>query len=204
MKKNMVYFVLYIVILVELLIVITERDQLEEEDHKIRDKMIKSLALSYNQPIMLQIPQRESDYNLKNNEPHKVVMTPVGLVSDEEKEKVKFFIDISPESKVRPRNWPSGGISTDKNGFEEFFIEQQNGNAVFTIDFDRTGDYKFVAFVEVERELPGYLTEKLLNQLKEEIGYDEGDQVKTSDKVDFMVSVTTGGGVNTKAADVLF
>ena len=46
-NKNVVYFVLYIVILTELLIVITERDELEEVEHQIRDKMLTTLAKMY-------------------------------------------------------------------------------------------------------------------------------------------------------------
>ena len=145
MKKSMVYFVLYIVILVELLIVITERDELEHIEHEIRDKMITSLARSYSQPIVLQVPQRDSDYSLKNKEPHKIVMTPAGLVSEEEKAKVLYFIDVNPDSKRSPSGWPEGGINSTQISNERFVIETQSGNAVFLGEFKRTGKYNFVA-----------------------------------------------------------
>jgi len=204
MKKSMVYFVLYIVILVELLIVITERDDLEKIEHEIRDKMISSLARSYSQPIVLQIPQRDSDYSLKNKEPHKIVMAPAGLVSDEEKQKVKYFIDVAPDSKRKPAGWPDGGITSFQQNGDKFVIQANNGNAVFMADFKNVGSYKFVAYCEVERELPGYLTDHLLEQLKEELHYTgENEEIK-SEVVDFSVNVSSGGGVKTKAADVLF
>lgn len=204
MKKSMVYFVLYIVILVELLIVITERDELEHIEHEIRDKMITSLARSYSQPIVLQVPQRDSDYSLKNKEPHKIVMTPAGLVSEEEKAKVRYYVDVNPTSNRKPSGWPEGGVNSTQIINDRFVIETQNGNAVFLGSFKNTGKYDFIAYCEVERELPGYLTAHLLEQLKEELHYHEGDNLITSEKVDFLVNVSSGGGVKTKAADVLF
>jgi hypothetical protein len=55
---------MYLVLIVELLIVITERDELEEKETLIRDKMLNTLVESYKQPLILSIPQRTSDYNL--------------------------------------------------------------------------------------------------------------------------------------------
>ena len=81
---------MYLVLIVELLIVITERDELDEKEHLIRDKMLNTLAESYKQPLVLTIPQRYSDFNLKSKEPLRVVLTAVGVASDGEKKNLEF------------------------------------------------------------------------------------------------------------------
>ncbi len=200
MKKNMVYFVLYIVILVELLIVITERDELEAKEHEIRDKMISTLAKSYKQPVILSVPQRESEFTIGSKEPHKVVMTPAGLVSEEEKDHLNYFIDINPKSKKKPSGWPDGGINLH-NMTERYKIIKNNGNAIFVSNLPVVGQYKFQVYCELERQLPGYLTEELLEQLREEVGE---HQLVASEKVGFQINVKRKGGVRTMEAEISF
>ncbi|MCF8435407.1 MAG: hypothetical protein K9G57_01060 [Ignavibacteriales bacterium] len=200
MKKSMVYFILYVVLIVELLIVITERDELEEKEHEIRDKMIVQLAQNYKQPVFLQIPQSESTYNIGSKEPHKIIMTPVGLSSSEEADFVEYFIDIAPSSRNRPAGWPQGGISLS-SGTNDFKIQKGQGNAIFLGQFKSGGDYSFVAYCQVDRQLPTYLTTELLHMLKEEIGE---QQKAVSEKEKFLVSVKVGGGVQTMQSEISF
>ncbi len=189
MKKNMVYFVLYIVILVELLIVITERDDLEAIEHEIRDKMITSLAKSYKQPLILAIPNKETTFDIKKKEPHNVALIPVGLVNDEEKKNVTYYIDVDGTRK--PPKWPAGGISSI-NGTDTYAVDLSSGNAVFRMDTKSTGNYKFVAYCEVERVLPEYLPHHLMEMLIAEVGeYTHA----VSDQVKFQVRVTRAKGL---------
>lgn len=194
MKKNMVYFVLYIVLITELLIVITERDELQEVEHQIRDKMISTLAEMYRTPIILSVPDKFSDYNLASKEPKRVVFTPIGLNSEEEKKNIKFFIVMAEGSKV-PRGWPEGGISSE-NQTEYFKIESEDGNAVFVADFQNPGKFVFSVRCVVDRVLPDYLPEKLLEELKHEIG--EANLHQESEPVEFVVNAKRIGGLKKK------
>ncbi len=196
MKKNMVYFVMYIVLITELLIVITERDDLQEAENQIRDKMLNTLAQIYKKPILLSIPELYSDYNLGNKTPKKVVMTPLGLYSDQEKKNVTFYIDVAPKS-PKPLGWPEGGI-TNKDSTKYFKIKKEGGNAIFVAQFRKPGKYKFHAYCEVQRVLPEYLPEHLLKELKKQIGNTNLHQ--KSNTVEFVVNAKRIGGLKKKAA----
>lgn len=199
MKKNMVYFVLYIVLLSELLIVITERDELQEAENQIRDKMLKTLAENYKQPLMLSVPQKESNFKLGSVEPMRVVLTPSGLVSENEKKHLTVKIELAKGSKVKPKNWPEGGIVTGMDN-PDFRIVKENGNAIFMANFDKQGDYRFEAECEVEREFPDYLPEKLKTALKEMVG---DLKVAKSNMEPFIVKASETG-VDRKKAEVSF
>lgn len=199
MKKNMVYFVLYIVLLSELLIVITERDELQETENQIRDKMLSTLSEMYKQPLILSVPQKESNYKLGSEEPLKVVLTPSGLVSDNEKKNYKIRIDVDKKNGAVPPDWPEGGIVIGKSN-QKFKIERENGNAIFIANFDRKGDYKFLADCEVDRQFPEYLPENLKSALSEMVG-----KLKTakSNTQNFVVKVNETG-VDRKSAEVSY
>jgi len=200
MKKNMVYFVMYLVLIVELLIVITERDELEEKESLIRDKMLNTLVESYKQPLILSIPQRSSDYNLNSKEPIRVVLTPAGLVSDAEKKNLKFYINIEEKSKRIPSGWLRSGISLE-DSTANFKMVKENGNAVFIADFNRTGNYKFSAYCTIDREFPCYLPDYLLDSLKARVGE---FQTAESGLESFEIKVKALGGVKKKRAEISF
>jgi len=191
---------MYLVLIVELLIVITERDELEEKESLIRDKMLNTLVESYKQPLILSIPQRTSDYNLSSKEPIRVVLTPAGLVSDTEKKNLKGYISIEEKSRKVPRNWPKTGITLN-DSTEQFKVFRENGNAVFIADFNRSGNYKFSAYCTVDREFPSYLPNYLLEILRERVG-----EFKTaiSGIEKFEIKVKALGGVKKKRAEISF
>jgi hypothetical protein len=202
MKKNMVYFVLYVVLITELLIVITERDELEEKEHSVRDKMLNSLADSYKRPVLLAIPNRRTDYDVgaKENGGAVVVMTPVGLVSDEEKKGVEFYVDVVPGSRT-PSDWPSGGL-TSKNGNDVYkLIKTDDGNAQFLAKLSSEGEYSFRAYCKVERKLPSYLPDFLLADLAKRVGE---QKVSTSPKEEFLIVAKRQGGVKKQGVEFLF
>ena len=194
----MVYFVLYIVILVELLVVITERDELEAKDHQIREKMLTTIAETYKQPLILTVPQRSSEYNVNQPEPMRVVLTATGLTSEEEKEALKFFINYG-EGRI-PKGFPKTGL-TFENSTDEFKSEKNNGNAVFVARIKDKGEYKFSAYCEVERQLPKYLPDYLQDSLKTMVG-----EYMTAKSLwqEFEIEAKYAGGVKKKRAEVLF
>jgi len=191
---------MYLVLIVELLIVITERDELEEKEILIRNKMLNTLVQSYKQPLILSIPQRTSDYDLSSKESIRIVLTPAGLVSDVEKKYLKFFINIDENSKNKPIGWPKDGI-TINDSTSNFKLNRTNGNAVFVANFDKSGDYKFNAYCSVVRQFPDYLPEYLLAELASRVG-----KFKTaiSGLEKFEIKVKALGGVKKKSAEISF
>lgn len=200
MKKNMVYFIMYLVLIVELLIVITERDELEEREALIRDKMLNTLVESYKQPLILSIPQRVSDYNLNSKEPIRVVLTPAGLVSDAEIKNLKFYVNVKEQSRKKPRGWTRKGITLE-DSLDNFKMIRENGNAVLIAKFKRPGNYKFNAYCTVERAFPPYLPDYLLDSLHARVGE---FKTATSGLENFEVRVKAIGGVKKKRAEISF
>lgn len=202
MKKNLVYFVLYVVVIVELLVVITERDELDARDHEIRDKMLNTLAEAYKQPLVLSIPQKKSEIDLAvQKDGIKVVMMPVGILSEEDKKNLNFVVDVSEKSKLRPGGWPKGGVTlSSKDG--SFKVSRDNGNGVFSAMFDNAGEYTFSAYCTVNRQFPGYLPEYLMNILKDKVG---NNLRQVSPRVDFsIVASKKSGGVIKKDSEMYF
>ena len=150
---------------------------------------------------MLIIPEQFSDYNIKNKEPKKVVMTPVGLVSDLEKKNVKYFIDVKEGSKYRPAGWPKGGI-TDEIKTDKYFIKKNpDGSAVFNAMLTLPGVYTFTAYFKVKRELPTYLPDFLQEELRKMIGE---HLEAVSPKVEFTINAKRIGGVKKKEVEFDF
>lgn len=195
--KNLVYFILYIVLITELLIVILERDELEEKEHKVRDKMIGTIADHMVQPLILTVPVR-SDRDAGSKEPTIIKLTPIGLVEDEVKV-VKFFIDVAPGTRTPP-GWPAGGISVDKSTQEYSVSRDPNGNGDFAVLLNSPGEYKFTCYASVERTIPSYLPDHLKEALIEEVNHKKGlkDQKELniqskSETKTFILNVTTKG-----------
>lgn len=200
---KMLYFVLYIVLIVELLIVITERDELEEIESHIRTNMLGSIANSYKLPIQLSVTPKALDYNVgaEQDKDATVVLSVVGLVAEEEKKEVKYYIDLDPSSKV-PEGWPSGGVSTGDGNDKYKVVNDEQGNATFQAKIKSEGDYKFVAHCQVDRKFPEYLKgTPLLDSLKSMVG---NLTVATSNKDKFSISAKRQGGVKKVGAQIVF
>lgn len=199
---KMLYFVLYIVLITELLVVITERDELEDVEKNIRTNMLGSIAASYKAPITLSSTPKFLDYNVAAEDGREatIVISVLGLVSDEEKSGVVYHIDVASGSKV-PEGWPSGGISTG-TGNEKYKLNQSgDGSANFLAKITNEGEYKFHAYCEVERKFPGYLINTpLLDSLKAMVG-----NLKTakSNTDSFTISAKRQGGVKKKGAELV-
>ncbi len=203
MKKNMVYFVLYIVLISELLMVIVERDDLLDQEEAIRDKMLATIAESYKKPVLLNIPEINSDYSIKSGkqEPKKVVMTPIGLVSNKEKANVHYLITLDPKSKSTPVGWPKTGITDETKNDKYFIVKNQDGSAIFNALLKRPGKYTFNAQFHVKRELPDYLPDFLIESLKEMVG---SNLEAVSPTVAFTINAKRLGGVKKKEVEFSF
>ncbi len=199
--SKMLYFVLYVVLITELMIVITERDELEEEEAKIRDKMLSSIAQSYKAPITLSPTPKFLDFNVgsKDNPEATVVLSVFGLVSDEEKANVEFYVSVAPGSRA-PDGWP-GGVITTKSNNSKYKVVNDNGNARFLAQISSEGDYKFNVYCQVNRTFPTYLTPRLLEELKHLVG---DLSVGKSAPESFSISAKRQGGVVKKGAEIVF
>lgn len=202
---KMLYFVLYIVLITELLVVITERDELQDNEKLIQEKLIGSIATSYKLPFSINVTPRQTDYNLGANEAHDatVVFETAGLVSDAEKQGALYTVRVAPGSKA-PEGFPSSGLSSDDNGRTNFKIIKENGTAKFLGRFSSEGDYRFIVQAHAKRILPDYLTPNLLDLLKEKIG-GEGtlDKEVNSNEVSFSISAKKQGGVKKAGAQLV-
>lgn len=193
---KMLYFVLYVVLIVELLIISTERDELEEEEHKIRDKMLVSIAESYKAPLILAAVPKSLDFNVGSADSKEavVVLSAIGLVSDEEKQNVEFTVSV--KGSPSPAGWPgdlkSAGADTNKT----YYVINDNGTGKFIAKLTNEGDFKFVAECRVKRSVPDYLTDRLKEQLLVLIGeLKEG----VSNKEEFVIHAKRQGGVKQAA-----
>ncbi len=201
--SKMLYFVLYVLLLSELMVVITERDELEEQEHAVRDKMLASIAESYKKPIQLTANPKLLDYNVgsKENPSAEVSFSVFGLVSDEEKDGLVFYINASGNK--APQGWPSGGINSADAGDGPYKVINNQGAGIFTAGITNEGEFKFTIYCEVKRELPGYLKElpHLYEALKEMIGSME---TAKSDAELFTIMAKRQGGVQKKGLEIEF
>lgn len=195
---KMIYFVLYIVLIVELLIVITERDELEEIEHEVRDKMLGSIAQSYKQDVLLSITPKNTSVGVQDTAT--IALIPIGLVAEEEKAGVEFYISV--QGTTIPPGWPAGGTLNLNNGTDKFqLVKRDDGTGSLIGHFTNVAEYKFVAHLEVDRKFPGYLPHYLLDLLKEMVGE---HQRAVSPKEGFNVSVAGKGEVRRKGVEFIF
>ncbi|MBE2281076.1 MAG: hypothetical protein IAE91_11845 [Ignavibacteriaceae bacterium] len=173
MKKSQVYFIMYIVLITELLVIITERDELHEKEQEVKQKMVLAIAEQYKRPISLIIPTPTTTKEV-NADTVVVAMTTLGLVSDAEKQNVKYFVRQTSRAGA-PVNEPLPGGQIQNNGKQGSYLLESSGdgNAIFIIfKPNRPGDYSYTAYCTVDRVLPDYLPEFLLEELKKAIGED--------------------------------
>jgi len=167
-KGYKVYFVLYIVLVVELLAVIQERDILQQMEEEIRDKMITTIAEVYKKDLVLNIPEKFSEFTLGTKTANAIAMNVVGLYSKAEQDNIQATLNIAPKSK-KPRNWPDKGITLGfENKYYKFFKDK--GNLIFESKIPNSGKFTFVAECNVLRVLPDYLPDHLMTELKNQIG----------------------------------
>lgn len=194
MAKANVYFVMYLVLLTELLVIITERDTLTKQELKIKRKMMASIGQSYKIPVVVNAQQGVS-YVVGSSNDATVKIESVGLVSDEEKSKVQYT--IKPVGSVP--GWMGSLSNNTSTGPFSLKVDPKTGDATFAGKFSSAGKYQFDVFMKVDRVLPDYLPKKLYEDLEKQIGDKKHQELKTS----FTVEVTThNDGV--KKSNVIF
>lgn len=180
MKVGAIYFVLYIVLITELLIVITERDDAQRR-LSAQVAALDNLNIEKHElPLKVSIPQDTTNYTLPNNWTEEIftsiIFIPENLVSDQEMDSVVFHVDIAEDSPIPPF-WParngmnsksSNLIKSPQNGELKYFLKKNGKYCQFHIMLMRRDipiqkpeqyklftqnqlKYKFNVFIEVPR-----------------------------------------------------
>ncbi len=126
--KASFYFVLYLIGIVNLLAIITERDY-----------AIDSLRKDYQSPLKLTVPQ-SSEFLVGRADT--IPMLVANLKSAEEKSSIRYH--IIPLSEIDGKSSFSGSPAVDIS----------TGDGKFVASFARRGEYRFKAWAEVTRQLP--------------------------------------------------
>jgi hypothetical protein len=163
------YFVLYLVVLVELLAVIIERDSTElelqarlNEYATIQDSVISL----YSQPILLDI-QEETEWIISSKDSVHIIASVTNLHTPEEKAGVQYYI-----------------ISNNENIYYNIASDKKTGNGNFYFKTTKSGTYNFRIYCKLRRQLPRYLPDIIIEGIYEKVGT---DYKATSDTVNFTI-----------------
>ncbi len=163
------YFVLYLVVLVELLAIIIERDSTElelqarlNEYATIQDSIISL----YSQPILLDV-QEETDWLISSRDSAHVLISVSNLHTLEEKAGVQYFINPNEEG-----------------NYYNVFVDKKTGNGNFYFKTNKNSIYNFDVFCKLRRRLPRYLPDIIIEGIIAKVGT---DYIATSDTVSFKI-----------------
>jgi len=163
------YFILYLVVLVELLAVIIERDSTELELQARLNEYVTiqdSVISLYSRPILLDA-QKETNWLISNRDSVHVLISVSNLQTPEEKTGVQYF------------------ISPDKEGhYYNIVLDKKTGNANFYFKTNKSGTYTFDVYCKLKRQLPQYLPEIIIEGIIANVG---ADYKATSDTVSFKI-----------------
>ena len=163
------YFVLYLVVLVELLAVIIERDSTElelqarlNEYATIQDSIISL----YSRPILLDV-QEETNWLISSKDSAHVLISVSNLHTLEEKAGVQYYIN-----------------SYEEGNYYNVIVDKETGNGNFYFKTNRNGTYNFDVYCKLRRQLPRYLPDVIIDGIFAKVGT---DYKATSDTVGFKV-----------------
>ena len=163
------YFVLYLVVLVELLAVIIERDSTElelqarlNEYATIQDSIISL----YSRPILLDV-QEETNWLISSKDSAHVLISVSNLHTLEEKAGVQYYINPYEEG-----------------NYYNVIVDKETGNGNFYFKTNRNGTYNFDVYCKLRRQLPRYLPDVIIDGIFAKVGT---DYKATSDTVGFKV-----------------
>jgi len=175
-RKISFYFVLYLVVLVELLAVIVERDNSElelkarlKEFETIQDSVISSYSL----PILLSV-QEITNWQIIGRDSLHILISVSNLQTLEEKAGVRYFFVDDKTNSIRSLDF---SIITDK----------KTGNGHFYFRPKNVGTFNFNVFCLVRRKLPKYLPDVILEGIVRQIG---SEFTVISDTVGFKINAT--------------
>jgi len=168
-SKVSFYFVLYLVVLVELFAVIIERDSTEVELQarlKEYSTIQDSIISLYSRPILLEV-QEETDWLISSRDSAHVLISVSNLHTLEEKAGVQYYINPDEEG-----------------NYYNVMVDKETGNGNFYFRTNKTGSYNFDVYCKLKRQLPRYLPDIIIDGIYAKVGT---DYKATSDTVSFRV-----------------
>jgi hypothetical protein len=165
------YFVLYLVVLVELLLVIVERDSTETE---LKERLAEyatiqdSVISLYSQPILLDV-QKETEWMITGRDSLHVIVSVSNLQTPEEKADVQYYINTS-----------QGSVAS----YHKMVTDKKSGNGDFYFRTNTNGTYDFNVYCKLRRQLPRYLPQVIIDGIFEKVGT---DFKASSDTVNFKI-----------------
>jgi hypothetical protein len=149
------YFVLYLVVLVELLAVIIERDGTElelqarlNEYATIQDSIISL----YSRPILLAV-EEETDWLISGRDSAHVLISISNLHTIEEKAGVQYYINPYEEG-----------------NYYNVMVDKKTGNGDFYFKTNKNGSYNFDVYCKIIRQLPRYLPDIIIDGISAKVG----------------------------------
>ena len=163
------YFVLYLVVLIQLLAVIIERDNTElelqarlNEYATIQDSIISL----YSHSILLEV-QEETNWVISSKDSAHVLVSISNLHTLAEKAGVQYFIN-----------------SNEEGNYYNIYVDKKTGNGNFYFKTNKNGTYDFDVFSKLRRQLPRYLPDIIIDGIVAIVGT---DYKATSDTVSFKI-----------------
>lgn len=196
--KISLYFIFYVVMILELLIFIMERDEATDQHLADLREMVmlsENLAREFEKPLDINVPENSTTMvygaslqralGRKGDSTH-VILSPLGLWSDAERQSVSFSVYDSTGTRVAT----DGG-----SGPFRLAINRATGDAVLSTVLGREGTYRFTARCSVRRSIPGYypalVRDSVATKLKRVLGKDM--LVTTAHDVPFTITVKGEG-----------
>jgi hypothetical protein len=157
--KLSLYFIFYVVMILELLIFIMERDEATDKHSADVAEMLMlsdNLAREFQKPLDINVPENSTTtiYGAslqralhRTGDSVHVILSPLGLWSAAERHAVAVTVyDSTGKEIAREGNTGPFAMSVNK----------VTGDAVLSALFAREGTYKFTARCTVRRSVPGY------------------------------------------------
>ncbi len=163
-KGVMIYFVLYIVLITELLVVITERDDLHEEEQQIMNGLAGHVRQTLDQSLRIDIPMEAISQAVDpatGKSRFDITLIPKGLVSEVEQKNIQYFVSIPDGPK--PRGWEENFSLNSIDQYSEeakFKLHKQSdgfGKLEVLLDRNDPRSINFQAYFTVNRNLPSYI-----------------------------------------------
>jgi hypothetical protein len=157
--KLSLYFIFYIVMILELLIFIMERDEATDRHNADVVEMLalsENLAREFQKPLDISVPENSTvtiygpslqrALHRTGDSVH-VALSPLGLWSEVERRSVSMSIYDSTGTEI---------ANGKKNGHFRLILNKATGDAVLSMLFAREGTYRFTARCSVRRSVPEY------------------------------------------------
>ena len=165
------YFVLYLVVLVELLLVIVERDDTESQ---LKERLAEyatiqdSVIALYSRPILLDV-EKETEWEISGRDSLHLIVSVSNLQTPEEKTDVQYFVHTGDE---------------ENDSYHKLVTDKKTGNGNFYFRTNKNGTYNFNVHCQLRRQLPRYLPQVILDGIFAKVGT---DFKASSDTVNFKI-----------------